>query len=144
MQAIAVRSSSRRAAGAGEPGRVDPGLIIRLLRQWPFILSLAIDLLGFVCQLIALRRLPLFEVQVIIAGNLAVTAVLASWLMHTMLAAREWIAVTAVVAGVGLLGSSAGSQGPAAVGDDFHLALIAALIAITLAGMAAARLPGAA
>jgi hypothetical protein len=61
-----------------------------------------------------------------------------------VLAAREWVAVTAVVTGVGLLGSSAGSRGPAAVGDDFHLALIAALIAITLAGMAAARLPGAA
>jgi len=145
MQAIAVRASSRRPEpGAGDLGGVDPGLIVRMLRQWPFVASLAIDLLGFVCQLIALRRLPLFEVQVIIAGNLAVTAVLASWLMHTMLAAREWIAVTAVVAGVGLLGSSAGSQGPAAVGDDFHLALIAALIAITLAGMAAARLPGAA
>src|SRR5215471_18367216 len=114
MQAIAVRAASRRAAGgAGEPGRVDPGLIIRMLRQWPFVTSLAIDLFGFVCQLVALRRLPLFEVQVIIAANLAVTAVLASWLMHTMLAAREWIAVTAVVAGVGLLGLSAGSEGPA-------------------------------
>ena len=102
MQAIAVRSSSRRAAGAGEPGRVDPGLIIRMLRQWPFILSLAIDLFGFVCQLIALRRLPLFEVQVIIAANLAVVAVLASWLMHVMLSAREWLAVFAVVIGISI------------------------------------------
>jgi drug/metabolite transporter (DMT)-like permease len=155
MQAIAVRASSRRsapaggkAAGNGSAGAavaagVDPGLIIRLLRQWPFLASLAIDVTGFACQLIALRRLPLFEVQVIIAGNLAVTAVCASWLMHTVLTVREWLAVLAVVLGVGLLGSSAGGEGAARVGADFHLALMAALAAVALAGIAAARLPGA-
>ena len=142
MQAIAVRASSRRLVPGGLDGSggVDPGLVIRMLRQWLFAASLAIDLFGFVCQLIALRRLPLFEVQVIIAANLAVTAVFASWLMHTVLTAREWLAVTAVVVGVGLLGSS--SEGAAPVGADFHLALIAALAAIALAGVAAARLPG--
>jgi drug/metabolite transporter (DMT)-like permease len=143
MQAIAVRASSRRPAldAAGVTGGVDPGLIIRLLRQWPFIASLGIDLFGFVCQLIALRRLPLFEVQVIIAANLAVTAVFASWLMHMVLSWREWTAVIAVVVGVGLLGSSAGAQGATAVGTDFHLALMAALAVIALGGAAAARLP---
>lgn len=144
MQAIAVRASSRRPvlAAAGVSSGVDPGLLLRMLRQWPFIISIAVDLIGFICQLIALRRLPLFEVQVIIAANLAVTAVLASWLMHMVLSAREWIAVLAVVTGVGMLGASAGSEGAATVGIDFHLALIAALIAITIAGLAAARLPG--
>ena len=40
------------------------------------MVSLGLDLLGFVAQLVALRRLPLFAVQAIVAGNLAVTAVL--------------------------------------------------------------------
>ena len=149
MQAIAVRASSRRVAPDlritdGQPmaAGVDPGLVIRMLRQWPFLASVGIDMAGFACQLIALRRLPLFEVQVIIAANLAVTAVFASWLMHTVLTAREWLAVLAVVLGVGMLGSSAGEQGTVTVGVDFHLALIAALAAITLAGLIAARLPG--
>lgn len=144
MQAIAVRASSRRpeqAAGGG--GRVDPGLFIRLLRQWPFLASLVIDLVGFIGQVVALRRLPLFEVQVIIAGNLAVAAVFASWLMHAVLGWREWIAICAVVVGVGLLGSSAGAQGAARVGVDFHLALLVALAGIAVAGVAAARLPNA-
>jgi drug/metabolite transporter (DMT)-like permease len=143
MQAIAVRASSRRPVleAAGVAGRVDPGLLIRMLRQWLFLLSMLVDLIGFAGQLVALRRLPLFEVQVIIAANLAVTAVFASWLMHIVLSLREWVAVAAVVLGVGLLGSSAGAQGAAKVGVDFHLGLIAALALITVAGLAAARLP---
>ncbi len=61
--------------------------------------------------------------------------------MHMVLSVREWSAVIAVVVGVGLLGSSSGAQGAADVGFDFHLALIAALAVIAVAGVAAARLP---
>jgi len=89
---------------------------------------------------IALRRLPLFAVQVIIAANLAVTAVFASWLMNSVLTAREWTAVMAVVLGVALLGSSAGGEGAHRVGVKFEIALVAALAAIALGGVAAARL----
>ncbi len=144
MQAIAVRAASRRPAleAAGETVGVDPGLVLRMLRQWPFLVSIVIELFGFVCQVYALRQLPLFEVQVIIASNLAVTALLASWLMHVKLSWREWLAVSAVVIGVGLLGSSAGSEGAAAVGTEFHLALIIALAVVAISGLAAARLPG--
>lgn len=143
LQAIAVRAASRRPALAanGQADRVDPRLVVRMLRQWPFILSVVIDLIGFVGQVFALRRLPIFEVQLITAANLAVTAVVASWLMHVVLTWREWAAVTGVVVGVGLLGSSAGAQGAAAVGSDFRLSLMAALAVIALAGVAAGRLP---
>lgn len=139
MQAIAVRESSRRPAA--EAASVDPGLVLRMLRHWPFVVSLVIDLCGFACQVIALQRLPVFEVQVIIAANLAVTAVLAAWLMHVTLRLREWLAVLTVVIGVGLLGSSSGGEGAASVGVSFHLALVASLAVIALSGMVAARLP---
>jgi drug/metabolite transporter (DMT)-like permease len=143
MQAMAVRAASRRpapAAHAAGPG-VDPGLLMRMLRQWMFVVSICIDLLGFVAQLIALARLPLFAVQAIIAANLAVTAVCAAWLMHARLGLREWLAVGGVVAGVGLLGASAGVEGAARVGFGFKLGLIVAVAAVALLGLAAARLP---
>ncbi len=120
---------------------VDPGLVVRMLHQWRFIASLGIDLIGFLAQLVALRRLPLFAVQAIIAANLAVTAVFASWLMHIVLSWREWLAVAGVVTGVGLLGSSAGAEGAARVSPAFQMALIVAVAGIALAGLAAARLP---
>ncbi len=143
MQAISVRAASHRTTEeAGEAGQgVDPGLLVRMLRQGLFLASIAIDLLGFVAQLIALRRLPIFAVQAIMAANLAVTAVFAAWLMKVRLQLREWLAVAGVVVGVALLGLSAGAQGAARVGRDFELGLILAVVAVGLAGFAVARLP---
>jgi drug/metabolite transporter (DMT)-like permease len=143
MQAISVRAASRRSvaqvAQAGEG--VDAGLLVRLARQGLFLASIAIDLVGFIAQLIALRRLPLFAVQAIMASNLAVTAVCAAWLMRARLAAREWLAVAGVVAGVSLLGLSAGPEGAAKVGREFELGLIIAVAVVGASGFAVARLP---
>jgi len=143
LQAISVRAASRRSvAQVGEAGQgVDTGLLVRMLRQGLFLTSILIDLVGFVAQLVALRRLPLFAVQAIIASNLAVTAVFAAWLMRVRLAAREWVAVGGVIVGVGLLGLSAGAEGAARVGSAFKLGLIVAVAAVGVAGFAVARLP---
>ena len=143
MQAIAVRAASRRSAKAvGEGGEgVDPGLLVRMLHQGLFLASIAIDLTGFVAQLVALRRLPVFAVQAIIAANLAVTAVFAAWFMKMRLELREWLAVAGVVVGVALLELSAGTQGAKRVGSAFELGLILAVAAVGLAGFAVARLP---
>jgi len=144
MQAVAVRAASRRTANRSQPasplGEVDPGLIVRLLGQWRFLISLGLDMLGFVAQLVALRRLPLFAVQAIVAGNLAVTAVVASWLIKIQLTWREWLAVAGVVVGVGLLGLSAGAEGATGVSEAFKLALIVAVAGVAVAGVAASKL----
>jgi drug/metabolite transporter (DMT)-like permease len=140
MQAVAVRTASNRSVEGAASGGVDPGLLPRMLRQWRFVLSLCLDTLGFVAQLVALQRLPLFAVQAMVAANLAVTAVLASLLIKIKLSWREWLAVTGVVAGVGLLGSSAGPEGATAAGTVFKLSLIVATAILGVAGLAAARL----
>lgn len=142
MQAMAVQAASRRTAAAHKSrlGTVDPGLVLRMLHQWPFIASLGLDLVGFVAQLVALRQLPLFAAQAIIAGNLAVTAVFAAWLIHLELAWREWLAVAGVILGVGMLGASAGPHAATGVSPQFKLALILAVAGIAAAGIAASRL----
>jgi drug/metabolite transporter (DMT)-like permease len=143
MQAIAVRAASRRSAevaGGGGEG-VDPGLLVRMLRQGLFLASIGIDVVGFLAQLVALRRLPIFAVQAIIAANLAVTAVLAAWIIKMRLALREWLAVAGVIVGVALLTLSTGAQGAKHVGSEFELGLILAVAAVGLAGFAVARLP---
>jgi drug/metabolite transporter (DMT)-like permease len=146
MQAVAVRVASRRPAN-GRPsgtalGGVDPGLVVRMLHQWRFVASLGLDLIGFLAQLVALRRMPLFAVQAMIAANLAVTAVFAAWMIHIELAWREWLAVAGVVTGVGLLGSSAGAEGATGVSPEFKLSLIVAVAGIAVVGVLASRLRG--
>ena len=140
MQSVAAHEASNRMPQDADVGGVDPGLLPRMLRQWRFVVSLCLDALGFVAQLIALQRLPLFAVQAIVAANLAVTAVVASLVIKVRLSWREWLAVTGVVAGVGLLGSSAGPEGASEAGVVFKLALIVAIAALGLIGLAAARL----
>jgi drug/metabolite transporter (DMT)-like permease len=102
--------------------------------------SVVIDLCGFIAQLVALRRLPLFAVQAMVAANLAVIAVLAAVIIGATLSLREWLAVIGVVAGVGLLGSSAGAEGASHPGAVFKLVLIAATGVLGVAGVVAARL----
>lgn len=133
-QAVAARTVDTGAAG------VDPRLLVRVLRQWRYLLGLGLDALGFVAQLIALRVLPLFLVQAALAGSLAVTAV-AAITVGARLRAVEWAAVGAVCAGLALLGLSAESEGSAPVGLGFRLALVIATVLLGAAGMAAGRAP---
>jgi drug/metabolite transporter (DMT)-like permease len=139
IQAIAVRAVSHRAP-EDAAGSVDPGLVVRLLRQWRFVASICLDALGFVAQLVALHRLPLFAVQAFVASNLAVTAVVASWVIGVTLSWREWLAVLGVVAGVAVLGASAGPEGASQVGAVFKLSLIVAVAGLAVVGFAAAKL----
>ena len=139
--ASVMQGLSARAASDGSAS-INPRLLVRMLGQWRFIASLGLDLAGFIAQLIALRRLPLFVVQAAIAASLAVTAVTAAWLAHHMLARREWLAVIAVTVGVTMLGSSAGVSGAVNPGVEFRFGLIIAIALLGLAGVAAARLRG--
>jgi drug/metabolite transporter (DMT)-like permease len=136
MQGLAARAVSDGTA------KVDPRLLVRMLGQWRFVASIGLDFVGFIAQLIALRRLPLFAVQAVIAASLAVTAVTAAWFAGHTLAAREWTAVFGVVIGIAMLGSSAGPSGATGVGNEFRLGLIVAVAVFGVAGVAAARLPG--
>jgi drug/metabolite transporter (DMT)-like permease len=137
MQAVASRAASTREQG--QTG-VDPGLLGRLLHQGPFIVSLVLDLVGFGAQLVALHRLPLFAVQAMVAANLAVIAVLDAVVFRARPTTRERLAVLGVVAGVALLGTSAGAEGADHASTAFKIAIVAATAAAGGIGLAAARL----
>src|SRR6202000_1766268 len=140
MQVVAVREASNRSQAQASAGGIDPGLVPRMLSQWRFGARVAIDLLGFLAQLVALRRRPLFAVQAMVAANLAVVAVLAAVVIGATLTVREWLPGLRVGGGGGVLGSSAGAEGASHAGVAFKIALIAATAALGLCGLVAARL----
>jgi len=139
--ASVIQALAARAASVGNAG-VSPQLLVRMFGQWRFVVSIGLDFIGFIAQLIALRRLPLFVVQAAIAASLAVTAVGAAWLAGHALAGREWVAVVGVIVGIAMLGSSAGESGAGNVDGEFRLGLIIAVSALGIAGVMAARLRG--
>ena len=92
---------ARRAATATGVGGV-----IGIVTQLPYLAGLALDGVGFVGNVVALRQLPLFLVEAIVAGSVGVTAVLAA-LRGERLRGRDWAALGVLGLGLVLLSISA-------------------------------------
>jgi drug/metabolite transporter (DMT)-like permease len=136
LQAAATRSVDTGDSDSG----VDAALLLRALRQWRYLVGIGLDGLGFVLQVAALRLVPIYVVAAAIAGSLAVTAIVAAWVLSTRLSAMEWAAVVVVCASLAMLGLAAGPEGtwhgPAGLG----WALLVIVAVVFVAGAAAGRL----
>ena len=135
LQAIGARRED-------ESKGVDPGLLVKLLRQGPFVAGLLLDVVGALFTVVALRRLPLFVVQAAIASSLAVTAVLATRVFHTRLGRWEWGAIAAVALGLTLLSVSAGPESPPHTSMGLRLAMTGAAVLVGLLAIPAGRIEG--
>ncbi|MFB6983054.1 hypothetical protein [Streptomyces scopuliridis] len=132
------------AARAAEPGTgsgVDPALLLRALRQWRYTAGLALDGLGFVLQIVALRALPIYAVGAALAASLAVTAVAAARVLKVRLSSTEWAAVAVVCGGLAMLGLASGAEGGRTGSTALRWALLAVALAVLVAGTVAGRLP---
>ena len=138
LQALAVVRAGAPADG------VDPRLLLRLLREKPFLAALALNAVGFALHVVALQSLPLFLVQAALAGSVAVTAVLAVGLLHEPLLPRHWVAVAAVCTGLVLLAAAAEASpaAPTSVGA-VRVGLFAGVALVALLGVLAGRWRGA-
>lgn len=135
LQAVAVRAVTD--AGSG----FDPRFALRLLGQWRYLAGLALNLVGLVAQVGALRSLPLFLAQATQSAAIPVTAVVAVWWLGLRMRRAEWAAVVLVCAGLSLLGVSSLGPGNGRPGPAFHWALLVATGLLAVFGLAADRLP---
>jgi drug/metabolite transporter (DMT)-like permease len=117
-------------------------LIPRMLRERAILEAFALNLVGFVFHLIALRHIPLFLAQTGIAASLAVTAILSQRVFGSRLGRNDWLAVLAVCVGLGLLAASAGGAGDAVVSTGADIGVIVAVVLLFAAGYAAAHVGG--
>ena len=136
LQAVATRSVD---AGNSESG-VDAGLLFRALRQWRYLAGIALDGVGFLLQVAALRLVPIYVVAAAIAASLAVTAIVAAWLLKTRLSTMEWVAVGVVCASLATLGLAAGPEGSQRGPAGLGWALLVVVAVLFIAGAAAGRL----
>ncbi len=135
---ILQATGARRATAAGH---LDVMLFARLGRQAPYVAGLALDLVGFVAAIVALRELPLFVVQAAIAGSIGVTAVAAVFVFGFRLRAADTAAIAVLIAGLALLGVSAHGQHAAHLSHLGGWLLLLGVGAVVAGGAVAARLP---
>ena len=136
LQAAATRSVNSGDSDSG----VDPALLLRALRQWRYLVGIALDGLGFVLQVAALRLVPIYVVAAAIAASLAVTAIVAAWVLSTRLSAMEWAAVAVVCASLAMLGVAAGPEGTGHGPPGLGWALLVIAALVLAAGAAAGHL----
>lgn len=68
---------------------------------------------GWLLHLVAIAQLPLYLAQVGVSSSLAVTALVAAFVMNERLHAAQWAAVAALVLGLAVLAVAAGDVGDA-------------------------------
>ncbi|MET8683983.1 hypothetical protein ABZV77_07170 [Streptomyces sp. NPDC004732] len=136
LQAVATRAT---APGTGSG--VDPALLLRALRQWRYVAGLALDGLGFLLQIVALRSVPIYAVGAALAASLAVTAVVAARLLRVRLSGVEWGAVGVVCAGLAMLGLASGDEGDRTGSTTLRYVMLGIAVAVLLLGAVAGRLP---
>lgn len=130
LQAIGVRRLADAPAGT---------TVVRRLRLgWLYGMGLALDGIGFLASIAALRSLPLFLVESAVASSVAVTAILAVVVLGVRLAGREVAALSAVGLGLVLLAISALEGPPRHVhhhAGGWTLAAVIPVAAIGAAGL---------
>ncbi|MFJ9868448.1 DMT family transporter [Streptomyces sp. NPDC101165] len=135
LQAIAARE-------AGTGGGGEAALLLRALRQWRYLAGLALDGLGFLFQIAALRSIPIYAVSAALASSLAVTAVVAARLLRVRLSGTEWGAVGVVCAGLAMLGVASGPEGEQEGSDALKWAMLATAVGMLVLALLGGRLTG--
>ena len=81
--------------------------LFKLLHQLPYMLGILLDAVGWLLSLAAVRELPLFLTQSLIASSLVVTSLIDRFFLHTIVSRTEKVAMGMVLLGLILLAVTA-------------------------------------
>jgi drug/metabolite transporter (DMT)-like permease len=95
--------------------------------------GIAVDLVAWLCAVVALRTLPVFAVQAVIGGSIAVTTLVGSRINDTQLSRRTKIAVVACVLGLAIVAASAGGGRPAVASTLVNVVLLVSVLVLAVA-----------
>jgi drug/metabolite transporter (DMT)-like permease len=138
--ATVLQAAATRSVDAGSDSGVNAALLLRALRQWRYLVGIGLDGLGFLLQIGALRLVPIYVVAAAIAASLAVTAIVAAWVLSVRLSTMEWAAVAVVCGSLAMLGLAAGPEGSGHGPPGLGWALLVVTAVVFGAGAAAGRL----
>lgn len=132
---LAQAVASRRTPGGG----IGLTLLTRVARQPIWLLGLALEILGFLLEVLAFSAAPTTLVAPIVACDMLVYVLLGSTVLGTRLSGRGWAGAAGMMAGVGLLAFAFSSE--SALGDPAdNVELLAFLAGAAVVGGLAALL----
>jgi len=99
-----------------------------VLRHPAYLAGLTCDGVAWLASLVALRSLPLFAVQSVLAGSLAVTVLVARLVLGTRLRPRDVVAVAVVAASLVAIAGAAGAQSAQPAPRGFAAAALLGLL----------------
>lgn len=132
LQSIGAR---RAATAAGVGG------VVGIVTQLPYLFGLALDGVGFLGNVVALRQLPLFLVESVVAASVGVTAVIAA-LRGERLRGPDWAALGVLGVGLVLLSVSAEPAEAAPTSPTRDWIVLAAAVLPGALGVLGYRLAG--
>jgi hypothetical protein len=118
LQADGARRATRRRPAAVQPR---------------YLGGMALDLVAWGCAVMALRVLPVFAVQAVIGGTIALTAVVSARLIGARMPLTTRLAVTACLAGLVLVAASAGPEQPPVHRPGVDVVLLASVLLLAVA-----------
>lgn len=113
-----------------------------VMRHPAYLAGLTCDGVAWLASLVALRHLPLFVVQSLLAGSLGVTVVLARVFLGTRLRSRDVTAVAVVAAALATVARASGAQSAQPAPHGFQLAALVLLLVTVLVTAALYRRAG--
>jgi drug/metabolite transporter (DMT)-like permease len=122
-----------------------PGLLVRLVHRPLWLGGLMAEIAGFGLQALALYRGSLVVVQPLITTSLLFTLVFVALLERTSLAPAEWMAVVAVLTGLGvflIVAQPVAESRAVADGEGWLLVTVAVAVTVTVTAGAALRSTG--
>jgi hypothetical protein len=136
-------SAVLQAQGAHRAFEEGDGRVGALLRQPRLLVGVALDFAAWLAGRAALVFLPLFAVQAVLAGSVAVTVLLASLLLGVRVSVCERNAMVATCVSLVVIGFVAVPNHDGEVGAAVRVGVVVALPVLAVAGVAAGRRCGA-
>jgi len=121
---------------------LNPGLVLRLLRDWRYVLGISLDVTAGGLILVAVHSLPLFLVQAIVACAVVITFVIECYLLKRYRIRHAYRALGMVIVGLILLGFSALPEDARHVSLRIEWVILLAGIPVALLGIVCSRLKG--
>jgi drug/metabolite transporter (DMT)-like permease len=115
------------------------GLLVRLIRNWPYMLGTTLDLASGALILFAVHILPLFLAQSIVASSVTITFLIERFILHRYSHGRAYIAVGLVFIGLVLLAFTAVPETVHALPAASRWGIVAGMLPLALLGALVSR-----